>query len=61
VAFFLIEIDDWNHIGQGTIYVGPNVSWRHDNLFVTAAALWQTTGVDGEPEVQTRILFGIDF
>jgi hypothetical protein len=60
-GFFEIEIEDWSDFGHGTFYIGPNVSWRHDNLFVTAAGLWQTTGVEGEPEVQTRILFGFDF
>jgi hypothetical protein len=40
-------------------FVGPNVSYRHRNWFVTITALAQATDTQGEPDFQLRTIFGI--
>jgi len=40
-------------------FVGPNVSYRHRNWFVTITALAQATDTHGEPDFQLRTIFGI--
>jgi len=40
-------------------FVGPNVSYRRQNWFVTGTALAQATDTDHEPDFQLRIIFGI--
>jgi len=41
------------------LFVGPNLSYRHRNWFVTVTALVQATDTDDEPELQVRTIFGI--
>jgi hypothetical protein len=41
------------------VFIGPNVSFRHGNWFVTVTALAQATDTDDEPDVQVRTIFGI--
>jgi len=41
------------------LFVGPNVSYRRSNWFVTVAALAQATDTDDEPDLQVRTIFGI--
>jgi hypothetical protein len=40
-------------------FVGPNVSYRRQNWFVTMTALAQATDTDNEPDFQLRTIFGI--
>jgi hypothetical protein len=40
-------------------FVGPNVSYRHRNWFVTITALAQATDTQGEPDFQLRTIFGM--
>jgi hypothetical protein len=40
-------------------FVGPNVSYRRGNWFVTITALAQATDTEGEPDFQLRTIFGI--
>src|SRR5437762_3889748 len=40
-------------------FVGPNVSYRHRNWFVTITALSQATDTQGEPDFQLRTIFGM--
>lgn len=40
-------------------FIGPNVSYRQANWFVTATALFQATDTGGEPDLQLRTIFGI--
>ena len=40
-------------------FVGPNVSYRSGNWFVTVTALAQATDTEGEPDFQARTIFGI--
>jgi hypothetical protein len=40
-------------------FVGPNVSYRRANWFVTVTALAQATDTTAEPDLQVRSIFGI--
>jgi hypothetical protein len=40
-------------------FIGPNVSYRHRNWFVTVTALAQATDTVDEPDFQLRTIFGI--
>jgi len=41
------------------VFVGPNVSYRHRNWFVTITALVQATDTPDEADFQLRTIFGI--
>ena len=41
------------------LFVGPNVSYRRGNWFVTVTALAQATNTADEPDLQVRTIFGI--
>ena len=41
------------------LFVGPNVSYRRGNWFVTVTALAQATDTEDEPDLQVRTIFGI--
>jgi hypothetical protein len=42
-------------------FIGPNVSFRHQNWFVTVTALTQATNTPDEADFQLRTIFGIGF
>jgi len=56
-----VEFDDWEHTGRNVVYIGPNVSYRSKNWFVTVAPLFQVSNVDSEADFLTRMLIGIEF
>ncbi|MFM7180979.1 MAG: hypothetical protein ACKO2G_05890 [Verrucomicrobiales bacterium] len=60
-ALHEVEFEDWEDAGDHIFSVGPNVSYRKDQFFATAACLFEVTDVDGEPESQLRVLAGINF
>jgi hypothetical protein len=60
-ALHEIEFEEWSDAGDHAVYVGPNASIRWGNSFLTATALFQATDIDEEPDVQTRLIFGIHF
>jgi len=41
------------------LFVGPNVSYRRGNWFVTVTALAQATDTTDEPDFQVRTVFGV--
>src|SRR3954463_10155631 len=41
------------------VFVGPNVSYRHKDWFVTVSAVAQATDTADEPDFQVRTVFGI--
>jgi hypothetical protein len=41
------------------LFVGPNVSYRRRNWFVTVTTLAQATNTTDEPDLQVRTIFGI--
>jgi hypothetical protein len=43
------------------VFIGPNVSYRRNQWFVTTTALAQATDTSGEPDFQVRTIFGIGF
>jgi len=43
------------------VFIGPNVSFRHRNWFVTVTALAQATDTVDEADFQMRTIFGIGF
>jgi hypothetical protein len=43
------------------VFVGPNVSYRHGEWFVTVTALAQATDTADEPDFQVRTIFGVGF
>ena len=43
----------------GNVFIGPNVSYRHRNWFVTVTALAQATNTSDEADFQLRTIFGI--
>jgi hypothetical protein len=56
-----VSFDDWSKSGPNILFAGPNISWRFKRGYVTAATLFQCTGVTDEPDIQTRVIFGINF
>lgn len=53
---------DWRdaeHIRN--VFVGPNISYRRNQWFVTATALAQATDTSDEPNFQLRTIFGVGF
>ena len=59
--FTEVEFDDWGAAGDHAVYAGPNIAFRSGKFFATTTVLFQTTGIDSEPDVQTRLIFGFDF
>ena len=43
------------------VFIGPNVSYRHKNWFVTVTALAEATNTPDEPDFQLRTIFGFGF
>jgi hypothetical protein len=56
-----VEFEEWKHAGEHAFYAGPNVSFRSRKWFATATVLFQATGIESEPDVQSRIIFGFHF
>lgn len=56
-----VSFDDWSKSGPNILFAGPDISWRFKRGFITAATLFQCTSVTGEPDIQTRVIFGIHF
>jgi hypothetical protein len=51
---------DWHDNRQvRNFFVGPNVSYRSRNWFVTVTALVQATDTEDEPDFQLRTIFGV--
>ena len=56
-----VAFEDWSKSGPNILFAGPNVSWRFKRGYVTAATLFQCTNIKDEPDIQTRMIFGIKF
>ena len=53
---------DWRDTEKiRNVFVGPNVSYRRNQWFVTVTALAQATDTPDEPNFQLRTIFGIGF
>lgn len=53
-----VEIDEWAEFEDHAVYLGPNATFRKDNLWLTLAGLWEVTDT-GEPDFQLRTIFGM--
>ena len=54
--------EDWKDDEKiRNVFVGPNVSYRRNQWFVTVTALAQATNTEDEPNFQLRTIFGIGF
>lgn len=56
-----VDIPNWERAEDSIVFAGPNASVRLGRAFATAACLFQLTDVAGEPDVQTRLIFGFSF
>ena len=45
---------------ENNFFIGPNVSYRGNGWFATVTALAQTTRIEGEPDYQMRLIFGVN-
>ena len=53
---------EWrDHKKIRNVFIGPNVSYRHQSWFVTVTALAQATDTPGEADFQLRTIFGFGF
>ena len=53
---------DWrNDRNIRNVFIGPNISYRRNQWFVTTTALAQATDTSGEPDFQLRTIFGVGF
>lgn len=53
---------DWRDAEKiRNVFVGPNISYRRNQWFVTGTALAQATDTSDEPDFQLRTIFGIGF
>jgi hypothetical protein len=53
---------DWHDEGKiRNVFVGPNVTFRRGNWFVTVTALAQTTNTPDEADFMVRTIFGFGF
>ena len=60
-ALWEIEFPDWSEQGDDVVSIGPSIAWQSDGWWVSVSPLFQVTNVDSEPDLQVRLLFGIDF
>lgn len=60
-ALHEIEYDDWSNWGDHAVYLGPNVSYRTADWWVTVTPLAQVTDVNSEPDFQVRMILGFEF
>lgn len=56
-----IDLPNWERAEDSIVFAGPNASVRFGRAYATAACLFQLTDVAGEPDVQTRLIFGFSF
>jgi hypothetical protein len=56
-----VEFAEWQETGDNVVHVGPNVSYRAKQWWVTVTPLFQVTNLDGEPDFITRLIFGVNF
>ena len=56
-----VSFEDWSKSGPNVLFAGPNVSLRFKRGFITVATLFQCTSVADQPDIQTRVIFGISF
>ena len=57
-----IVLPDWRDNEKiRNVFIGPNISYRRSQWFITATALAQATDTSDEPNFQLRTIFGLGF
>ena len=56
-----VALPEWRAEGKSVVFAGPNASFRAGRFFATVAGLFRVSDHDEEPDVQTRVIFGVDF
>jgi hypothetical protein len=56
-----VGFPDWSTAEDSKVFIGPNASVRLGRVFATVAPLFQVTDHRDEPDVQTRLIVGIEF
>lgn len=56
-----VELENWRHSGGNAVFVGPNMSLRKGNFFMTTAGLFRVTDVPGEPHFELSTVMGFHF
>jgi hypothetical protein len=59
--FHEVVFENWGDASDHALYAGPNASVRFGRMFATATVLFQATDLEDEPDVQSRLIFGIHF
>jgi len=52
---------DWSVPTQSVVYAGPNVAVEYGRYFATVTAMIQATAISGQPDLQLRTIFGVEF
>ncbi len=60
-AIWEVEFPDWSEQGDDVVYIGPSISTQSDGWWIAVSPLFQVTNIDSEPDLQVRLVFGIDF
>ncbi|MDP6541481.1 MAG: hypothetical protein QGF07_01725 [Phycisphaerales bacterium] len=60
-ALWEIEFPDWSQQGDDVVSIGPSLSYQSEGWWISVSPLFQVTNIDSEPDLQIRMLFGIDF
>ena len=56
-----IAVPDVDTIGDSSLFLGPNVSWRNNRFSIALTGMWQVTSLADEPDFQLRTIFAFDF
>jgi hypothetical protein len=56
-----MEYPQWQEQADHVISIGSSFSWQSDGWWLCVSPLFQVTNVESEPDLQVRLLFGIDF
>ncbi len=56
-----VALENWNHSTGNAVFVGPNLSFRKSNFFITAAGLFRVTDVPEEPKFELSTVIGFHF
>ncbi len=56
-----VDLPAWRAAGKSIVFAGPNASFRDGRFFATVAGLFRVSNQDDEPDLQTRLIFGVDF
>ena len=60
-ALWEIEFPDWSEQGDDVVSIGPSISYQSDGWWISVSPIFQVTNIDSEPDLQVRMLFGLDF